>query len=135
MKSNFKFHNVSFLNFFFFFKCCLEEKKKGWLFIKMESGRLSKCGLCHNATHTHDRPSFLQPHSVCQTETTASSGIEQSFSCLCVIPSLHRAVNLLTSGTSIAEVEQSSAIKSSLPQKWVCVKANKGLTLDSTRST
>lgn len=48
-------------------------------------------------------------------KTTASGGIKQPFSCLRVTRSLHRVVNSLISGSSIAKVEQSSAIKCSLP--------------------
>lgn len=118
----------SIFTFFFFFN------KAVFLSKYHLGGLVSVVYVTMHHTHTYDCPSFktscfLQTHSVCQTETTVSTGSSR----LCVTPSLHRAVNSQVAAAL-------PRLNSQVPSRAVCHrngsiwKQAKGLTLDSTRS-
>lgn len=131
------------------------QKKKGrgglCLFVKTACGRFSECSLCHNApqSHTSDCPSptalllniRLPADPQCLSEkknkkkTRQPSAVEAAVCARLSEPPRSRKAP--ENGSGVAKVEQSSAIKSSSPQKWVHLKSKQkggGHALDSTRS-
>lgn len=118
------------------------KKKKGrgrlCLFVKMACGRFSECSLCHNApqSHTSDCPSptalllniRLPADPQCLSEKKNKKKTDNQPSAVeaaaCArLSEPPRSRKAPENGSVVAKVEQSSAIKSSSPQKWVHLKS------------